>query len=143
MDFEEVLRGRRSIRTYLDRPVPRKVIEELIADAIWAPSACNRQLWHFIAVEKALFDSKFRHVCPTIAHVNPPVIIFAVYHKRYNLEHAANIQSIAAAVQNILLSAYNKGLGSLWMTNYGPENEIKRILNVPVPEPIRLPRQSP
>lgn len=131
MDFEEVARGRRSIRTYSDKPVPRKVIERLILDASWAPSACNRQLWHFIVVEKPLFDRKLRHLCPPIAEIDPPVVIFAVYHRMYNLDHAANIQSIAAAIQNILLSAYNKGLGSLWMADYGPENDIKKILNIP------------
>ena len=131
MDFEEVVKGRRSIRTYSDKPVPRKVIGRLILDASWAPSACNRQLWHFIVVEKPLFDRKLRHLCPPIAEIDPPVVIFAVYHRMYNLDHAANIQSIAAAIQNILLSAYNKGLGSLWMINYGLEKHIKKILNVP------------
>jgi nitroreductase/SAM-dependent methyltransferase len=131
MHFEEVVRGRRSIRTYSDKPVPRKVIEELILDASWAPSACNRQLWHFIVMKKDVFEKKLGHVCPTIAAIAPPVVIFAVYHRRYNSKHSANIQSIAAAVQNILLSAYNKGLGSLWMTDYGRENDIKRILNIP------------
>ena len=47
MEFDEVILGRRSIRGYLDRPVPRELIEEVLALAIRAPSSMNTQPWHF------------------------------------------------------------------------------------------------
>ncbi len=52
-DLKEVIYGRRSIRRYLDRPVPRPVVEALLDAAIWAPSAHNRQPWRFAVVETA------------------------------------------------------------------------------------------
>lgn len=47
MDFDEVIMGRRSIRGYLDRPVPRALIEEVLTLAMRAPSSMNSQPWHF------------------------------------------------------------------------------------------------
>ena len=47
MDFDTVLMDRRSIRGYKPDPVPRKVMEEIIALAIRSPSSMNTQPWHF------------------------------------------------------------------------------------------------
>ena len=47
MEFDDVILGRRSIRGYLDKPVPRELIEEVLALAIRAPSSMNTQPWHF------------------------------------------------------------------------------------------------
>ena len=47
MDFDEVIMGRRSIRGYLDKAVPRELIEQVLALAIRAPSSMNTQPWHF------------------------------------------------------------------------------------------------
>ena len=47
MEFDEVIMGRRSIRGYLDKPVSRELIKEVLALAIRAPSSMNTQPWHF------------------------------------------------------------------------------------------------
>lgn len=47
MKFDEVVVGRRSIRGYLDKPVPRALIEEVLTLAMRAPSSMNTQPWHF------------------------------------------------------------------------------------------------
>lgn len=46
MNYDDVVLGRRSIRAFQQRPVPRSVIEEIIALAIRAPSSMNTQPWH-------------------------------------------------------------------------------------------------
>ena len=46
MEFEVLVRTRRSIRGYQDKPVPRRVIEEIIEVAKGAPSSMNSQPWH-------------------------------------------------------------------------------------------------
>jgi coenzyme F420-0:L-glutamate ligase/coenzyme F420-1:gamma-L-glutamate ligase len=45
--FYHLIRNRRAIRRYEDRPIPEKLIERLLEVAIWAPSAHNRQPWRF------------------------------------------------------------------------------------------------
>ncbi len=49
--FREVMQQRRSVRFFSDRPVPRAVIENIIAAAGTAPSGANKQPWRFVAVQ--------------------------------------------------------------------------------------------
>jgi nitroreductase len=46
MEFSELIKARKSIRGYLQKPVPREVIEEIIEVAKWSPSSMNTQPWH-------------------------------------------------------------------------------------------------
>jgi nitroreductase/NAD-dependent dihydropyrimidine dehydrogenase PreA subunit len=48
---EQFLRSRRSIRTFRGRPVEREKLEKLLEIACYAPSAKNRQPWHWLVVE--------------------------------------------------------------------------------------------
>ncbi len=50
-NIQSIILSRRSIRRYQsDRPVPRGVLEDILAAATWAPSAHNRQPWRFVAI---------------------------------------------------------------------------------------------
>jgi coenzyme F420-0:L-glutamate ligase/coenzyme F420-1:gamma-L-glutamate ligase len=51
--FSELVRERRSIRRYQDRPVPPEVVQALLEAGTWAPSAHNRQPWRFILLTDA------------------------------------------------------------------------------------------
>jgi coenzyme F420-0:L-glutamate ligase/coenzyme F420-1:gamma-L-glutamate ligase len=44
------LTSRRSVRTFADAPLERAVLERLLAAAVSAPSASNRQPWRFVVV---------------------------------------------------------------------------------------------
>lgn len=50
MEYEAVVKGRRSIRGYSQAPVPQQVVEEVLEMAIRAPSSMNTQPWHFYIV---------------------------------------------------------------------------------------------
>jgi nitroreductase len=50
MELQDAIRGRRSIRQFLPKPVSRNMIDNLIADALWAPSWGNTQPWEIVAV---------------------------------------------------------------------------------------------
>ena len=50
MEYDEVVLGRRSIRGYKPDPVPRELIEEILALAMRAPSSMNSQPWNFYVV---------------------------------------------------------------------------------------------
>jgi nitroreductase len=49
-DLIEQMKKRRSIRAYKDKPVDKKLIEEIIQAGRYAPSATNRQPWRFIVI---------------------------------------------------------------------------------------------
>lgn len=55
--YEEIIRGRRSIRGYLDKPVPRELIEEILALAMRSPSSMNTQPYQFHVITGEPLDS--------------------------------------------------------------------------------------
>ncbi|MDT0394884.1 MULTISPECIES: nitroreductase [Streptomyces] len=50
MDVYEAVTSRRAVRGFTDRPVPKEVLERVLAAAAWAPSASNLQPWHACVV---------------------------------------------------------------------------------------------
>jgi nitroreductase len=56
MEFDAVVRGRRSIRGFLPKPVPQALIREILELAMRAPSSMNTQPWHFYVVTGAVLD---------------------------------------------------------------------------------------
>ena len=58
--FKRHMVQRRSVRYFSDEPVPREVIENIIATAASAPSGANKQPWHFCAISNAELKAKIR-----------------------------------------------------------------------------------
>lgn len=56
--FERLAKTRRSIRRYTDAPLSDELIESLLAVAIWAPSAHNRQPWRFAVITQSATQDK-------------------------------------------------------------------------------------
>ncbi len=56
----ERMSGRRSCRTFSDKPVPRDVIEKVIAVAHTAPSGANRKPWRFVVVDDPALKKEIR-----------------------------------------------------------------------------------
>ncbi len=50
MNIQEVVKQRRSIRKFLSKPVSEELINEVISDALWAPSWGNTQPWEMVVV---------------------------------------------------------------------------------------------
>lgn len=64
LSFKETAHARRSIRSFLDKPVPLSIIREVLEDAQSAPSNCNTQPWntHIVRGEKLKQLSSILHV---------------------------------------------------------------------------------
>jgi nitroreductase len=154
MELYEAIRDRRSVRKYKEEPVPREVIERIMDMAIWAPSGMNRQNWFFLVItgeKKAslakIIAKSYRFIEPVLQKVfaekpgaiqftktfferlgDAPVVIFA-YYTATKEKAETSVQTVAAAVQNLLLAAHAEGLGACWMT--GPlhvADEINEFL---------------
>jgi nitroreductase len=50
MNYDDVVRGRRSIRGFLKKPVPKALLREVVELAMRAPSSLNTQPWNFYVV---------------------------------------------------------------------------------------------
>jgi nitroreductase len=59
MDFQDVVRRRRMVRNYEDRPVPPEIRDRILANAVHAPSAGFSQGWAFLVLEDAADRDRF------------------------------------------------------------------------------------
>ncbi len=148
-ELSTLIQGRRSVRAFDTRSVPRAVIEGAIAAAGWAPSPHGRQPWRFVVVESqarrdALADAMAETwrtqlrldgqdeeiVAARLAKSRnrlqraPVLIVPCLYLQgldtypdadRQQAEETMAIQSLGAAVQNLLLSLYAAGVDGGWM----------------------------
>jgi iodotyrosine deiodinase len=58
--YRQILSERRSVREFSDRPVPRELIEAIVATATTAPSGANKQPWRFVCVSNPAIKHKIR-----------------------------------------------------------------------------------
>ena len=56
MNYDDVVLGRRSIRGYQNKAVPKQLIEDILALAMRSPSSMNTQPWNFTVVTGAVLD---------------------------------------------------------------------------------------
>ena len=135
MDISEAIAGRRSVRDYTAEPVDEQTIRRLIIEAVQAPSAIDEQPWSFTVVrDQALLDrasdrAKAHTLATTPAgelsdHLrsfveDPNLQIF--YHAPVLVLISAAVQGAfvvedcALAAENLMLGAYDLGLGSCWI----------------------------
>ncbi len=145
MQTLEAIAQRRSIRKFKDIPVTDEQIRALLHAATLAPSGKNRQPWRFVVVrgeKRAAMSAAMRKgmeklkafgvdlgSSPWTVQVmeHAPVTIF-VFNANLTMEqgeesmsaqelvfNSVDVQSIGAAIQNMLLTATDMGLGSLWI----------------------------
>ena len=51
MEFQDVVRRRRMVRNFTDRPIDRAVVDRILANAVRAPSAGYSQGWAFLVFD--------------------------------------------------------------------------------------------
>jgi len=136
--FLDLARARRSVRAFTDAAVPDKDVQTLIAAAIAAPSAGNRQAWHLYVVRNREILQQLAHEAagqPFIADV-PVAFVFCLQPDLNKDRYAERgrdlycIQDSAAAIQNVLLAATDLGLGTCWCGGFN-EAKAAEILGLP------------
>ena len=129
---------RTSVRSYADRPVEKEKVDSLLHAGMAAPTALNRQPWHFVVVDdRSLLDS-IAAVTPNAGMARKaPLAIVVCGDKDKMAEGGARdmwSQDVSAATENILLQAHAMGLGAVWTGTYPSEDRMKAIsslLNMP------------
>jgi nitroreductase len=128
MKFEHVLRGRRSVRRYEKKPVPRELIIDLITAAELAPSAGNlRARKYFVVIRpemrKTLAVASYGQ---SPVETAPVLLVIAADVKRASSRYGDrgslfSILDAAAATMCLLLAAHNLGLGTCWIGAFDDE----------------------
>jgi nitroreductase len=94
MEFAEVIRRRRMIREFADRPLPEGALEQILASALRAPSAGFAQGWAFLALTEPEDRARFWEFVPTRVEQSPaiqlaPAVVVPLAHKQAYLERYA------------------------------------------------------
>lgn len=130
--------SRTSVRSFTDQPVEQEKIQKLLQAGMAAPSAVNKQPWHFVVVTD-------RKVLDALGDANPnagfvkkaPLAIVVCGDMTKALEGGGRefwIQDCSAATENILLAAVGMGLGATWTGTYPAQERceaVARVLNLP------------
>jgi nitroreductase len=125
MDTLQAIKTRRSIRKFLDKPVSREMVRELLEAAMFAPSAGNEQPWQFIVVEdRALLDAIPR-ICATASMCRQSSIAILICADSSLMKYPDFwVQDCSAAVENVLLAAHALGLGAVWAGVYPLKDRV-------------------
>ncbi len=111
MDLIELLKKRRSVREFADKPVSCESLEKIVDAARFAPTARNVQPWAFVAVTNKGSLKKIAEIAEHgkfIAAAGACVLVFSQDTKYF-------LEDCSAATQNILLAAEALGIASCWV----------------------------
>ncbi|MFU0801055.1 MAG: nitroreductase family protein [Xylanivirga thermophila] len=138
MSIDKTIKARRTIRKYKQERIDMKFLKDLVDVARLAPSAANRQPLEYIIVNKTDMLSKVFDTLKWAGYIKPfgtpeegerPVAYIVVL---INKDRAGSMaeHDVGASVQNILLSAWEKGIGSCWIGSVD-RRALREILNIP------------
>jgi len=145
MNTIEAIAARRSIRTFKDQEVSDEAVKAILTAAHQAPSGKNRQPWRFVVVRgerraemvavmsdaigafkargedtgSAKWSAKIMKQAPvTVFVMNPHGIDPWLEHSVDQMfQELVDVQSVGAAIENMLLAAMDLGIGSLWIAD--------------------------
>ncbi len=146
MDVFDIIRGRRSVRAFKPDPINEKDLEKILDAGRLAPSAGNCQPGEFVVVRDEAVKQKLVRAARGQSFVaEAPVVVVVCANVprtsgRYGRRGAELycIQDTAAAVQNILLTAYALGYGTCWVGAFDEGAAAKAIKTPPDVRPLAM-----
>lgn len=135
MDILDAILNRRSIRQYTSQPVTDEHISVILKAAMYAPSAVNKQPWHFIVFRDMATIKAVVEVHPNASMLLKASAGILVCWDE-NLQHDTGYGPVdcAAATQNMLLAAHGLGIGGVWVGLYPRPQRMEmaqRVFNLP------------
>ncbi len=128
METFQAIINRRSIRKYKSQKIHQEKILSVLKAAMYAPSAMNLQPWHFIIINS---DEGIAETVKSVPHAEmikqSGNAILVCGDSSIEKNESWLIQNCSAAVQNILLAAYDLGLGSCWIAVHGMNDIVKNL----------------
>lgn len=138
METLDCIHSRASVREYKSDPVPDAAISEIIEAATQAPSSGNVQDWEFVivrtsegrsALASAAFEQGFVAKAPVVIVVcSDTERISNAYGERGKTLYS--VQNTAAAIQNLMLAAWDRGLGTCWVGAFS-EDAVRDAVVLP------------
>ncbi len=137
MELYNAILNRRSIRKFRDKEVSSALLKKFVNAGRFAPSGGNLQPWEFIIVNN---NELVKEVFSTLKWANylrdgtppegkRPVAYIIILINRDILPEGGEYD-IGMAAENIMLSAFEEGIGSCCVGSINKE-KLRNILNVP------------
>jgi len=136
MDFYEVVRTRRSIRSFKPEAIPDEVLRRVLEAVRIAPSGSNRQPWKFIVVKDEALKKQLVQACQNQRFIaDAPIIVVACGNSiRWNrggyMGEMSMLVDVSIAFTHLILAARAEGLGTCWIGAFS-NDEAKKVLDVP------------
>ena len=164
----DVIRARRTVRQFLERPIAHDLLLELMDVANWAPNHGLREPWRFVlyrgaargelaeAVVAAMSpDDRVKYGEQRRAYLLgiPAHLIVIMQEDSRQKQWDENFAAVSAWIQTFQLAAWDEGIGVVWKTNpymYDPSfrtavgaaggEKIVGVLHVGYPAAVPEPR---
>ena len=128
-DFIRILKDRRRVRQYNEKPIDKRMLEEIVDCARLAPSARGIQHWVFLVVTDKENLSELSGIVKWGSFIKNASACIVVCGKR---DVKRRVEDCCLASENIMLAAKSLGVGSCYVAALGKEIEKARgLLNVP------------
>jgi nitroreductase len=121
---------RRSIRVYKPGVIPQETLEALLKAAMAAPSACAKDPWHFVVVQKPETLSRLASALPNgqmLPSAAAGIVVCGDLQEAHDHQVSYMLQDCAAAIENLLLAANALGLGACWLGIHPRPDRIQKV----------------
>lgn len=135
MNLKDLIEKRYSVRNYLAQPIEEEKVNYILECARLAPSAANRQPWHFYVVSDDSLKGKVRETYNREWLSNVPLYIVVCKDVNQSWKRpkdgmdSADID-VAITAEHICLAAEAVGLGTCWICNFDVE-KLSEALECP------------
>lgn len=129
MDTLQTIMTRRSIRSYTSDSIPDAHLLQILEAARQAPSASNRQPWHFVLVGEPVQKQALAAACANqtwmadAAYIVVALGLPAISAKWYRVD-------VAIALEHLVLAAHSLGYGTCWIGAFDAE-AVRRVCGIP------------
>lgn len=135
MSMLNVIKTRRSIRSFKDQPISDEDAEKILDAARLAPSGGNRQRWKFVYVKDPQVLRMIKNCSPGFYGDAVAAIVILLKEEkeafgRTDYSDIVGIMDVGFAAENILLAAYALGLGGCAIASFN-ESGIRKVIDAP------------
>ena len=129
MDTLQAIFDRRSVRTYKSEPIPVEELKQILEAGRQAPSAANRQPWHFLVVSDPQQKHRVAQACNNQMWMADAAYILVAVGQPEVSEKWYRVD-VAIALQSMVLAAKSLGYGTCWIGAFSP-NDVKKVCGIP------------
>ncbi len=134
MEVYDSIRIRKSVRSYLNRPVEKEKLDRVLNAVRLAPSASNRQEWRFVVVTDPEARRRLAEEAAGQRFIaEAPIVLAACAETDGKIMRCGQTCypiDVAIAIDHLTLAAVAEGLGTCWIGSFNPDT-VRRILGIP------------